>query len=425
MQVNVEKLPKSEVKILVEFEASEMKAFEEKAAKEISEQVKIDGFRAGKAPVDMIKKQVGDTAFESHVVDVALPVAFSKAIEQENLHPVSRPKLNITSQSPLKFEATIAVMPEITLKDYSKIEVKSKKVEVTDKDVKDIVESLQRREATFKDVDRAAKKGDRVELDFQGYDKDGKELPNTGSKNHPVVIGDGMLIPGFEDGVVGMKKDEEKELNLTFPKDYHAEQFKGKKVKFTVKLNRVEERELMEINDEFAAKVSGGHAKSLEQLNKDIKTNLVEVRGEEEKKRREEAFLEEFIKFVEVELPEAMIEDEIDFMLDRTRESMKARGGDFEKFMEAQKAAGKDVRKEMRANAEKQVKLRLGLREVYNKEKIEVKPEDLKAEIAKVSKGYPPQYADAIAEMYKEGTENYRILQNQVRLNKVFEKYLK
>ncbi len=424
MDIKVEKLPKSEVKIVVEMTEKEMKEFEEKAAELISKEVKIDGFRTGKAPLDLVKKRVGDTAFESQVVDLALPEAYAKAVEKEGIEPVSRPKINITNHSPLKFEATMAVMPEIKLKDYSKISIKKKEIKVTDKDVDEIIDSLVKREATFKDVDRAAKKGDRVEIDFAGFDKDGKELPNTKSKNHPVIIGDDTLIPGFEDGLIGMKKEEKKKLKLKFPKKYHAEKFQGKEVEFDVTMNRIEERELPKLDDKFAEKISGGHAKTLKQLKEDIKKNLVDVRTEEAEKGREEEFLDELTKKATVEIPESMIEDEINFMLERSKQSMASQGRDFDKFMEEQKAAGKDPKKDLRKPAEKQVTLRLALREIYKQEKIEVTDKDMKAELEKLAKSYPPEYKQAIDQMYKEGTENYRILQNQVRLTKVFKKYL-
>jgi len=424
MDVKVEKMPKSEVKIVVAMTDSEMKVYEERAAEVISKEVKIDGFRTGKAPINIVKKRVGDTAFESQVVDLALPEAYAKAMQQEKIEPVSRPKRNITKQYPLHFEATVAVMPDVELKDYSKIKVAKKEIKVTDKDVEEIIESLSKREATFKDVERAAKKGDRVEVDFAGFDKDGKELPNTSSKNHPVIIGDETLIPGFEDGLVGMKKGEKKKLNLTFPKEYHSKNFQGKKVTFDVTMNRIEERELPKLDDKFAEKVSGGHAKTLKQLKEDIKTNLMDVRTEEAEKVREEEFLEELTKKATIEIPESMIEDEIDFMLERSKQSMDSRGMDWDKVMEEQKAAGKDPRKDLRKGAEKQVTLRLALREVYKKENIEVADEDMKVELEKIAKNYPPEYKAAIDQMYAPGTENHGILRNQVRLTKVFKKYL-
>ena len=425
MDIKVEKLPKSTAKIIVKLTEKDMKDFEQRAAEKLSQEVKIEGFRPGKASIDAVKARVGDTTFEAAIVEIALPESYAKAITEQKLEVVSQPKVNITKHQPLEFEAEVALIPEVKLKDYTKIKVKKEKVEVKDKDVDEIVESLCRREATFKEVDRAAKKGDRVEVDFEGTDKDGKELPGTKSKNHPVIIGDGMLIPGFEEGVIGMKKDEEKTLKLKFPKKYHAEKFQGMDVEFKVKLNKVEEREVPELNDEFAQKVSQGHAKDVAQLKKDIKKNLQDVREEDEQKRQEGEFLEKLVKLTVADLPEAMVEGEVDFMIEKSKENMKAKGVDFDEYMKAQEEKGKDIRKELKTQAEKQVTLRLALRELYNKEKIEITEKDVEEELAAIAKSYPAEYKEAVSQMYAKGSDNYRILENKIRLDKVFQKYLK
>ena len=311
------------------------------------------------------------------------------------------------------------------IKDYTKINVKKKEVKINDKDVKEIMESLCRRESTFKEVDREVKKGDKVEVDFTGYDKDGAELPGTKSKSHPVIIGDEMLIPGFEDGLIGMKKDEEKRLKLKFPKKYHAEKFQGKDVEFQVKLNKVEKVLVPELNDEFAKKTSQGNAKTVADLEKDIKTHLTEVREEDEKQRQEGEFLEEIVKLTEVEIPQAMVDREIDFMLERSKSNMEAKGMDFDKYMAEQAENGKDPRKDLAEPAKKQVTLRLALQEIYNKENLEVTDKDIEAEIAEISKSYPPQYVDTVRQMYEKGSDNYKVLQNKIKLDKVIKKYLK
>ncbi|EKD49533.1 MAG: Trigger factor [uncultured bacterium] len=425
MQFKVEKLPKSTVKITVELTEDDMKQYAQKAAERLSQEVKIEGFRPGKASIEAVKTRVGETTFEAAIVDQALPASYAKAVMDEKLEVVSPPKVNIVAHKPLKFEAEVAVMPGVKLKDYTKIKVKKNEIKVEEKDVDEIMESLCRREATFKEVDRAAKKGDRVEMDFEGFDKEGKALPGTASKNHPVIIGDGMLIPGFEEGLIGLKKGDEKTLKLKFPKKYHAEKFQGKEVEFKVKVHKVEEREMPELNDEFAKKVSQGHAKDVAHLKEDIRKNLQDVREEDEQKRQESEFLEKIIELTEVELPDAMIEAEVDFMLERSRENMKARGMDFEKYMEEQKEKGKDLRKELGKQAEKQVALRLALREIYNKEDLKVTDSDVEAELAEMAKEYPPEYKEAVKQMYGKGSDNYRVLENKIRLDKVFKKYLK
>ncbi|MFA6528855.1 MAG: trigger factor [Candidatus Gracilibacteria bacterium] len=425
MEIKVEKLPKSEVKITVEMTAEEMKKYEAKAAEQISKEIKIDGFRPGNVPLEIIKTKIGEVSFEAHTAELALPEVYTQAVIQNKIDVVSHPKINILKSSPLKFEATVAVLPEVKLKDYTGIKVKKSEIKVEDKDINDVLESLQRRDATFKDVEREAKKGDRVEIDFTGSDKDGKEIPGTLSKNHPVLIGDNALIPGFEDGLIGMKKGDKKVLKLKFPKKYHSKEFEGKEVSFDVTMNRIEERTMPAIDDKLAEKISAGSTKTLVKLKEDIKKNIVEVREEDEKHKREDEFLGKIADMTEVELPEAMIEEEINFMLDKSRRNMGAQGKDFDKFVEDQKAKGKDVRKDMRGNAEKQVKLRLALKEIYSKEKIEVTEADIQNEVKKILATYPEKYHDEIKKMYAKGEEGYRIMENQIKLNKVLEKYLK
>ncbi|EKD63498.1 MAG: Trigger factor [uncultured bacterium] len=425
MEIKVEKLPKSEVKITVVMTPEEMKKYENLAAEQISKEIKMDGFRPGKVPLEMVKSKVGEVSFEAHTAELALPEAYAEAVIKNKLEVVAHPRINILKNAPLSFEATVAVLPEIKLKDYTTIKVKKTEVKIEDKDINEVLESLQRREATFKDVEREAKKGDRVEIDFKGLDKDGKEIPNTASKNHPVLIGDGALIPGFEDGLIGMKKTEKKSLKLKFPKKYHAKELEGADVTFEVTMNRIEEREMPAIDDQLAIKISAGSTKTLVQLKEDIKKNLVEIREEDARRAREDEFLGKIADMTEAELPEAMIEEEINFMLERSKKNMGAQGQDFDKFIEDQKAKGKDLRKDLRGNAEKQIKLRLALKEVYVREKVEATEADMNAEVQKILATYPEKYHDEIKKMYAKSSEGYRIMENQIRLNKVLDKYLK
>lgn len=425
MEIKIEKLLKSEVKITVELTAEDMKKYETRAAEQISSEIKIDGFRPGKVPVEMIKSKIGEGSFEAHMAELALPETYAEAVMKNKIDVVSHPRINILKNAPLKFEATVAVMPEVKVKDYTGIKVKKNEIKVEDKEISEVLESLQRREAIFKDVEREVKKGDRVEIDFKGSDKDGKEIPNTLSKNHPVLVGDGALIPGFEEGLIGMKKGEKKVLKLKFPKKYHSKEFEGREVTFDVTLNRIEEREMPPIDDKLAEKISADSTKTLALLKEDIKKNLVDIRGEDEKRRREDEFLGKITDMTEADLPEAMVEEEINFMFDRSRKNMGARGKDFDEFLEEQKAKGKDVRKDMRDNAEKQIKLKLALRDIYVKEKLEVTDQDIGAEVQKILATYPEKHHDEIKKMYAKGSEGYRIMENQIRLNKVLEKYLK
>jgi len=425
MKIEIQKQKKSEMKILVELTKDEMTKYEDLAATEISQDVKIDGFRVGKAPISIIRSRVGDTAFEAHAADLALQETYVKAIMDNKIDVVAHPKINIISQSPLKYEATVAIVPEINLKDYSGVSIKSKEVKITDKDVENVMDSLIKRSATYKDVERVCKNGDRVEIDFAGFDKEGKPLSGTSSKNHPIVLGDGMMIPGFEDGIVGMKKDEKRRLKIKFPKKYHAEEYQGKDVEFDITVKRIEERELPKMDDAFAEKVSGGNAKTVEKLKEEIKKNLEDVRKEDEERRREDEFLRKLIELSELEIPEAMIEHEIDAMLDKSRRDMGIKEEDFAKFVTAQKEKGKDPRKDLEGKAKEQITLRLALKEVLNREKIEISKDEIQKELEGLLKTYPDKYKDEIKKAYAEGTDAYKMLESELKLKKLFKKYLK
>lgn len=425
MKTEIQKQKKSEVKILIELSQEEMKKYENRAAEEISKDVKIDGFRVGKAPIAIIRNRVGDTAFEAHAADLALQETYIKAIMDNKLDIVAHPKINIISPFPLKYEATVAVVPEIKLKDYSGITVKSQDVKVTDKDVDNVMDSLVKRAAKFKDADRPCQKGDRVEIDFAGFDKDGKTLNGTSSKNHPVVLGDGMMIPGFEDGIVGMKKDENRKLKIKFPKKYHTEEFQDKDVEFDITVKRIEERELPTMDDAFAEKVSGGNAKTVAKLKEEVKKNLEDIRKEDEERKRENDFLKKLIELTELEIPEAMIENEIDAMLDRNRRNMGIKEEDFTRYIADQKEKGKDPRKDIEGKAKDQITLRLALKEVFNREKIEIPKEETTKEIEALTKTYPDKYKDEIKKAYAEGSDGYKMLESELKLKKLFRKYLK
>ncbi|MFO0780830.1 MAG: trigger factor [Candidatus Gracilibacteria bacterium] len=218
MKVTVEKLPKSEVKLTIEVPAERLEKYMEKAAEQISMHFKIPGFRPGHVPLDVLKQHVNEEGIEAHMLDIALPETYTEAVMKEKLQVVSRPKVEIKTKSPLVYEAVVAVFPEVSVSGYEKISVKKETPKVEAKDVDEVLAGIQKRHTTYKDVEREAKKGDRVEVDFDGFDDGGAPLDNTSSKNHPLVIGDNSLIPGFEDELVGMKKEEKKSFQITFQK---------------------------------------------------------------------------------------------------------------------------------------------------------------------------------------------------------------
>jgi len=420
MQVQVEKLKDSEVKLTIELTTEEMAAHKKAAVKELQDKVKVDGFREGNIPADVLEKKIGHAAFMGQVIDIAVGQSYEKAIRENEITPVDYPKVSMESEEPFKYTATVVTLPEVTWsKDLSKLKIKKKEQKVEDKEVDEVLTNLQSRSTKWSDVDRAAKMEDRVEVDFEGFDEGGAALDGTASKNHPVVLGSNSLIPGFEEEVVGMKKDEEKEFDIVFPEDYHSKKFQKKKVKFKIKLNRIEESEKAELNDEFANEITGGHRKTLKELKEEIVEELQKQKERQEELQLESDFIKELPAYVKADVPAILIERETDFMIERMKEDLQKQGKsweDYEKEMEEKK---KDIRKELEKTANEQVLIRLALETAYKEEKIEVKDEEIDAEINEMILRYPPQFAEMARERLMGDAQEKGKIYNQIRLRRL------
>jgi len=423
MNITVKTLPKSEVKLTVEVTPEKLKKYYEKAAHQISEMVKIPGFRPGHVPLDVLKQHVKEENIESHMLDIAMPELYAEAIMKEKIQPISRPKVEILSAKPLKFEATVAVYPDVAISGYDKVDIKKAEVKVTEKDVDDVLADIRKRNAEFKEVERTAKEGDKVEIDFEGFDEGGAPLENTKSANHPLVIGEQSLVKGFEEELVGMKKDEKKAFKVTFPKDYFHKPFQGKKVEFKVEMKRVLEVTLPELNAEFLKKIAGTE-KTIEEVKKIIEHNLEHDKEHQEKVRRENEFLEKIINLAKVEIPETLIEEEIDGMMDEFKSELENRGIPMDKYLEQTKKKVEDLRKDRRKEAEKRLTLRFGLQKIFEQEKMDVSQSELKKEIEHVIGLYPKNEQYKLQKEYKEGSYLVRRLENKMKMEKLFEKFL-
>ncbi len=420
MQIDIQKLEKSEVKLVIKLSAEEMKQHEQHAAQELQNQVKIDGFRAGHIPFEVLKEHVGEQAFMSTVLDHAIGEAYEAAIREKGLRPVSYPKINITAPDPLEFEAVVSLFPEVKFKkEPSTLKVKRQKVEVEEKEVHEVIENFLERSKKWTDVSREAKKDDRVEIDFDGFDEGGAPLDGTSSKNHPVVLGSNSLIPGFEDEVAGMKVGEEKDFWITFPKDYHSAAFQNKKVKYHIKLNRVEEGQKQEASEEWAKEVSGDKEKTLADMKEDIKSELLKQKGHQEENRLEEAFLKVLLEHVETEVPESLIEREIDFMVERLKKDVERQKRSWEDYQKELEAEGKDLRKELHKAAAEQALIRLGLEKLMEMEKPEVSEEDIQEEISRILGNYPPEFQAMLEARYAEGSEGRETVKAAARFKKL------
>lgn len=378
MNITSEKLKKSEIKLKVELSELEMENYRLKALEKLSAKVEIKGFRPGKVPKDVAEQSLDKNFVLAQTVDLAIAPTYLEAIKQEKIEPIARPKVTVTSQMPLVFEAIIPIYPEVSVKDYKKIKLEKKPVEITEQTISDEIKRFQSQHATYADVDRAAQMGDRVEIDFQGFDEGGAPLDGTTSKNHPLVLGDDAFVPGFEEQLIGQKIAEEREIKVTFPHDYFHKPFQAKVVKFKVKLNRLEQRNLPALDADLIKKVTDKEMSEAD-FRTELKTKLLQSKEQDEKNRLESSVLEAIQSKSEVDLSDILVEEEIHYMIEEQKHELENRGIKWDQYMEATGKTHEDLHKEKHQEAENRLKLRFGVQELFKAEKIEVSDAEVSA----------------------------------------------
>jgi len=385
MKIEKKDLGKSKYQIKISLLPEELAGYFQSTYEKLAKDVKISGFRPGKAPRRLVEEAIGQARLFSQSLDLALQQSYVEAIKEERLIPICPPKVTIVKypkwglspeeiEEELIFEVEIEVMPEIKLGDYSGVKIKKKKIaEIKNSDVEKILLHLRRQKATFSDVDRGAKAGDRVEISYEGF-IDSVKKDAMSAKNHPLVLGEGTLIPGFEDQIVGMKKGEEKEFEISFPTDYRNPEFAGKKAKFKVKLVELKQINLPELNDQFAQSFGRPNVKD---LNAVIEKSLKEEIALKAKNELELEVIEKVLPYLSVEIPNGLIEQEIDRFVARMSEQIKSRGLSLEKYLENIKKSLPDLRRDLRPQAEKNIKIGLLLGKIIEREKLD--PQDREA----------------------------------------------
>ena len=408
MEAKIEKQASGLIVLGIVASEVEWKQFLDEAASAISEQAKISGFRKGKAPLDVVVTEVGEATVVSEASDRAVNKLYVGAVMEHKLSPIAPPKISIRKVSlkePLEFEVEITVVPEVTLGDWKKIKVSPKPVVVDEKRVDDVLEKFRRREASFTEVDRAVKAGDWVEIDFDGT-LDGVAFEGGSSKHHPLVVGDGVFLPEFEEALVGMKSEEEKKFPVTFPKDYHQQSLAGKKVEFVVKLHKVKEMTLPKLDDELAKKTS--RFKTLDELKVDVKTYLAEEAERQERDRQRQEVIDKLIGIAKVELPDALVEQELAAMVHDMKHQLEHQGMKPEDYFAQMDTTEDKLMTEWREPARKRVVAGLALNAFVKQEGIEATDQDLEAEIKRLESMYPAD-KDKITEKYKSDLEKKRL----------------
>ncbi len=428
MPATLKKLPKSQVELTITVPYSEFAKAEKEALQRIGQEIKVDGFRQGHIPEEVIREKAGDAMIRSAALETAIPMSYSAAVREYDVQVITQPKVEIKNYvekegDDLVYTATVSTMPEVKLGNYKKIKVKKEAKKVTDKEVDETLEMIVNRFAEWKDVERAAKDGDRVEIDFEGFDEKGAVIPNTASKNHPVVLGSKSMVPGFEEAVVGMKVGEEKEFEVTFPKDYHAAEMKGKKVKFKLKLGRLEEKVSKELDESMIEKATG-QKQSVADFKKRVREDLEQEVAQRAQVEVDNKVVAEIIKITEAELPESLIQDEINMMKEERKQAVSRQGLTWEQYLQHIKKTDEDFSKDHEKPARERLLARLGVNQIIKEEKVEAADADVEKRIDEMAANYPEDQRDKVMEYYKKGGEGYRMLKNNLSADKLIKMFI-
>ncbi|MBM6664026.1 trigger factor [Flavonifractor plautii] len=403
---SVEKQEKSAVELVIEIGGEEFEAAVQKAYLKQRSKINVPGFRKGKAPRKIIEGMFGSGVFYEDAINELYPKAYAEAVEQEKLDVVSWPNVEVleAGKDGLTFKATVTVRPEVKLGEYKGLTAEKEEVKITDEDIDNELKPYINRASRMVTVEREAQNGDTVVIDFEGF-KDGVPFDGGKAEGHSLELGSGAFIPGFEDQLVGTKAGDEKDVNVTFPEEYHAEELAGAPVVFKVKVHEVKEKQLPTVDDEFAKDVS--EFDTLEAFKKDLADKLTERREAQAKRAFEAAIMEQVMDNMEVEIPDAMVAYETDQMVEDMARRIQAQGIPFEQYMAMTGMTIDIVRSQAAAAAMERVRRDLALGAVVAAENIEISDEDLEAEYKRLADEYHMELdqvkAAAPAEDVKKG----------------------
>lgn len=362
----------------------------DKAFKEKVKTVTVDGFRKGKVPRDIYEKKFGKESLYFQASDYVLEEAYKKALEESKLIPVVQPTVDLKNvdASHVEFVFKIITKPEVKIKKYKGLKVKPEKVKVTKEEIEhELGHILERFTETKTKENGKVAKGDIAVIDFEGF-KDGKPFDGGKAENYELEIGSNSFIPGFEEQIVGMKLNEEKDINVTFPEDYHAENLKGAKVVFKIKVNEIKEKVERKFDKDLFDDLAIDGVDTKEKLEKHIEEDIAAQKEMEVENKYVDELLETVSKNVEVDIPEEMVEEEIDRMIHRYEEQLRMQGISLEMYYEFTKTTEKDLRTQMEKEAYSHVLYRLMLEELLVLEKVEVKDDEVEKEIDEMAKKY-------------------------------------
>lgn len=390
MSAKWEKQEGNEGVLTIEVSPEDFEVALDKAFKKVSKDIQVPGFRKGRIPRNIFENRFGVESLYQDAVDFVLPDAYVNAIDEAGIDPVAQPEIdieNIERGKPLVFTAKVTVKPEVELGEYKGLEVEELSTEVTDEDVDAAIEEKreQQAELVIKEEGKV-EEGDTVVIDFEGF-VDDVAFEGGKGENHSLEIGSGQFIPGFEEELIGEEPGAETDVNVTFPEEYHAEDLAGKDAVFKVKIHEVKAKELPELDDDFAQDVDS-EVETLDELKKKQREQLEAQKKQEADNAKRESLIEQVTENAKVDIPEAMVENELDQMFNEFSQRLQMQGMTMEMYTQFSGQDEAALKEQMKDDAEKRVKTSLTLEAIVKAEGIEATEEDVNEELASMSEMY-------------------------------------
>jgi len=376
--------------LTIEVSAEEFDVALEQSFKKVAKDVQVPGFRKGKIPRKIFEQRFGVESLFQDAIDIVLPAAYSNAVEETGIEPVEQPEVDVGEievGKPVVFTANVTVKPEVKLGEYKGLEVEDKSVEVTEEEVTNAIDNLREQQAELiVKEEGTVEDGNTAVIDFEGFSDD---EPFEGGKgeNHSLEIGSGQFIPGFEEQLIGKTSGEEFEVELTFPEEYHAEDLAGKDAVFKVKIHEIKEKELPELDDDFAKDVDE-EVETLAELNEKKKEELKKEKEQEIENEKRETLVGKAAENIEVDIPDAMVETELTQMTQEFEQRLQSQGMTLEMYTQFSGQDEAALKEQMKGDAEKRVKTNLTLEAIFDAEELEVSEEDITAELENMAAMY-------------------------------------
>lgn len=402
MSLQVEKLEHNMAKLTIEVSAEELEKALQGAYNKQMKNISIPGFRKGKVPRQMIEKMYGPEVFYDDAANQLIPEAYGKVYDEEDLEIVSQPKIDIVQiekGKPFIFTAEVALKPEVTLGEYKGLKVEKISNRVTQKEIEaKLVEEQEKNARTVSVTDRPVQDKDEVVLDFEGF-VDGVAFEGGKGENYPLTIGSGAFIPGFEEQLIGANLEEEKEVNVKFPEEYHAKDLAGKEAVFKCTVHEIKVKELPELDDEFASEVS--EFETLDAYKADIKAKIKEQKIAEGKRKQEDKAVEEAVANAQMDIPDAMVDTEVRQMANDFAQRLQQQGLTLDQYFQFTGMTAEKMTDELKPQALKRIQTRLVLEAIVKAENIEISDEKIDEEIQKMADAYKME-ADKLKEFMGE-----------------------